>query len=61
MTSLEKKITLLEFSLDKIKISLSYNEKGYNNWREKKRNVCQSKTHENVYGITKPLDKHRSF
>ena len=53
MTSLEKKITLLEFSLDKIKISLSLNKKGYKKRREKKKNVRQRKTSENVYGVIK--------
>ena len=48
--SLERTITQLEFLLVKIEISSSFNEKGYNNWQEKKRNVCQQKTRENVYG-----------
>ena len=56
MMSLERIITLREFLLDKIEISLSFNEKGYNRWREKERNICQCKTCGNPYGIINPQD-----
>ena len=42
MISLES-LTLFGFLLDKIEISLYFKEQGYNNWREKERNVCQRK------------------
>ena len=56
MMSLEKIITLLEFLLNKIKISLFFNEKGCHNLRKKQRDVCQQKTSENVYEMCKPLN-----
>ena len=50
-------VTLTEFLLDKIEISLFYNEKGYNNQRQennKKRNVRIKKIcRENVYTLIK--------
>ena len=42
MISLES-LTLFGFLLDKIEISLYFNEKGYNNWREKKEECMPKK------------------
>ena len=43
-----------EFLLGKNEISLSFNLKIYSNWREKRNNIRQIKTCENIYSITKP-------